>query len=87
MINFPSNPSLNDTFNTGDVTYIFDGVKWSVTNASTFEELDDTPAYLGNAGKAVAVKSDEAGVEYVPFPESGGAESFSELNDTPAYAG
>jgi hypothetical protein len=45
-----------------------------------FLELDDTPDdYIGHAGKILAVKSDETGIEYV----SKFAQSFLDLNDSP----
>ena len=44
-INFPSNPSLNDTFTSGGVVFIWNGTSWS---SSTVSELsNDTTPRLG----------------------------------------
>lgn len=53
----------------------------------SFLALTDTPiGYAGSGGNAVAVRMDETGIEYVPFPIStpGGGETFLSLSDTPA---
>jgi len=34
-LNFPANPSTNDTYVSGDVTYTFDGVKWIAETSPT----------------------------------------------------
>jgi hypothetical protein len=49
-----------------------------------FTALQDTPAsYSGMAGKVVAVKSSEDGVEFIDAP-GGGASKFTDLQDTPS---
>lgn len=55
--------------------------------ATTFLELDDTPAsYAGAGGDLVAVKGTEDGLEFVPFPVI--PEDFIDLGDVPAsYTG
>lgn len=60
-------------------------------SAPTFAQLADTPSsYSGHAGKAVAVKVTEDGLQFVEFPEGGGggggASSFLDLDDAPAVA-
>lgn len=54
---------------------------------SLFTALTDTPAnYTGQAGKVVAVKTDETGLEFITG--SAGATLFTALTDTPAnYTG
>lgn len=56
--------------------------------ATDFTDLGDVPAsYAGQGGKAVAVKSDATGLEFVDFP-TGGADQFTDLTDAPAdYTG
>ncbi|MCA1807258.1 MAG: DUF2793 domain-containing protein [Actinobacteria bacterium] len=63
----------------------FDDFTGSV-GASSFSGLTDTPAYTGQAGKALSVNAAEDSLEYVDFPV-GGSSSFSDLTDTPAYTG
>jgi hypothetical protein len=52
-INFPDNPSLNDTYLYGDVTFKFDGTHWYVLGASTLT-LSQGKVLIGDANsKAV----------------------------------
>jgi hypothetical protein len=52
-INFPDNPSLNDTYLYGDVTFKFDGTHWYVLGASTLT-LSQGKVLIGDAdSKAV----------------------------------
>jgi phage baseplate assembly protein gpV len=34
-LNFPNEPTLNESFSSGGVTYIWDGVKWTSKGATT----------------------------------------------------
>ena len=34
-LNFPNSPSLNETFETNGVTYVWDGVKWTSKGATS----------------------------------------------------
>jgi hypothetical protein len=47
-INFPDNPSLNDTYLYGDVTFKFDGTHWYVLGASTLT-LSQGKILIGDA--------------------------------------
>jgi hypothetical protein len=48
--------------------------------ATTFTGLTDTPAnYTGQGGKAVAVKPDATGLEFVDFPEGGGSMTGAQI--------
>lgn len=38
-IDFPSSPSVDDTFTVGDATYTFDGTKWSVNVTTSSAEI------------------------------------------------
>lgn len=60
-INFPDNPSVNDTYVYGDVTFKFDGERWYVLGASTLT-LSNGKVLVGDeTGKAVEVDwSDKA---------------------------
>jgi hypothetical protein len=57
----------------------------AATGVSTFHQLLDTPnSYSGRAGRYVAVKSDESGLEFVQPPNR----RFTELTDVPGtYSG
>ena len=48
-INFPNNPSVNDTYTVGSTTYTWDGTVWVTGSISspTFELLTDTTPQLG----------------------------------------
>ena len=48
-INFPNNPSVNDTYTVGGTTYTWDGTVWVTGSISspTFELLTDTTPQLG----------------------------------------
>ena len=48
-INFPSSPSLNDTYTTGGVTYTWDGATWKST--SSFSETD--PIFTASAASGI----------------------------------
>jgi hypothetical protein len=51
--------------------------------AQRFTQLSDAPkSYAGQAGKAVVVKSDETGLEFVPFINVIGLEKITEVNVT-----
>jgi len=83
------NKALLDVLtNSGDGTkFLSDDGTYKVINngtATDFVSLTDTPSsYSGAAGKAVAVKSTEDGVEFVDFPSGSGAATFDDLADTP----
>lgn len=99
----PDGTNWHDSYQDGDIYISFkkidtdtwtpaikfvgdDGQPCSDTN---FVALQDTPAsYTGAAGKIVAVKSTEDGVEFIDAPSGGGASTFTDLTDTPAdYTG
>ena len=44
-INFPNNPSVNDTFTVGGTTFTFTGVKWE--SSAVVELSSDTTPSLG----------------------------------------
>ena len=48
-INFPNNPSVNDTYTVGSTTYTWDGTVWVTGSISspTFELVQDTTPQLG----------------------------------------
>ena len=48
-INFPNNPSVNDTYTVGSTTYTWDGTVWVTGSVSspTFELVQDTTPQLG----------------------------------------
>ena len=48
-INFPNNPSVNDTYTVGGTTYTWDGTAWVTGSVSstTFELVQDTTPQLG----------------------------------------
>ena len=48
-INFPSSPSLNDTYTTGGVTYTWDGATWKST--SSFSETD--PVFTASVASGI----------------------------------
>jgi hypothetical protein len=59
-INFPDSPSVDDTYNYGDVTYKFDGTRWYVVGAAisvTFETLDAV-GDVGTGADQLAVGND-----------------------------
>ncbi|ADV46414.1 hypothetical protein [Nitratifractor salsuginis] len=62
-----------------------DGEDGQPCSDTQFVALQDTPSgYDGMAGKVVAVKSSEDGVEFIDAPSGGGASKFTDLQDTPS---
>lgn len=60
---------------------VFDRTLSSASVIANFTDLGDVPAsYIGFGGEAVAVKGDESGLEFVPFP-SGKAQIVIDIVD------
>ena len=76
----------DDTFAPSTHTHTWSDVDKS---GSKLSDIEDVPSYTGNAGKVLAVKSDESGVEWITVSGGGtGATTFLELTDTPSsYSG
>jgi len=71
----------SDSWSTGIKFVGSDGTSCSDTNLIA---LNDTPAtYEDMAGKIVAVKSTEDGIEFIDPSNSSGASTFKDLTDTP----
>ncbi|MFZ5987660.1 MAG: hypothetical protein ACOYWZ_11120, partial [Bacillota bacterium] len=77
LLNYEANRhyQLDDSQTTATNLWSASKIQSSITAAggvTTFKNLTDTPStYSGYAGKAVAVKSTEDGLEFVSFPASG----------------
>lgn len=82
------NKVLSDTRDTLYLFYSEQLSQWLQMDVDDFLNLSDTPDdYATFGGYAVAVKGDESGLEFIPFP-SGGVDEFIELTDAPSsYTG
>lgn len=56
MLDFPSNPSNGQTFNSGGVTWVFDGIKWTVSSEAGFPAPSNAmPLMDGNAAVGISL--------------------------------
>jgi len=74
------------SFKSGDVGAWSDPIKFvGAMSDGNFTDLHDTPtAYTDMAGKVIAVRATEDGLEFVDSGSGGGATSFTGLSDTPS---
>lgn len=60
-IDFPDSPNVNDVFTSGDKTWTYDGVKWSITAAvnaaKDLDDLDDVTITLVEDGQVLKYNS------------------------------
>ena len=74
-VNFPNNPTTNQTHTHNGLTWKYDGTTWILqttmqSGATTFTGLTDTPSsYSGQAGKWIKVNSTPDGLEFTDAPE------------------
>ncbi len=73
-VNFPNNPTTNQTHTHNGLTWKYDGTTWILqttmqAGATTFTGLTDTPSnYTGQAGKWLKVNSTPDGLEFTDEP-------------------
>jgi len=74
-VNFPNNPTLNQTHTHNGLTWKYDGTTWILqttmqSGATTFTGLTDTPSsYSGQAGRWIKVNNTPDGLEFTDAPE------------------
>jgi len=74
-VNFPNNPTPNQTHTHNGLTWKYDGTTWILqttmqSGATSFVNLTDTPSsYSGQSGKWIKVNNTPDGLEFTDAPE------------------
>lgn len=82
-LNFPSNPSTNDTYTSGALTYIFDGVKWKIFandysyKGTSVTSVDNITVFDLSLSTLFELDLDEdTTIQFTNPPETGFAQKF-----------